>query len=150
MYMRFSATVGLFAAAAAVACVGAGSVGATDAAFHSVVTAKLVGTTEAPQKGSPAGSGTARITLNAKTGKACWTLSVKGIGLPLSAHVHKAPPGKAGPVVIPLGARWAKKGCVISPKKTIIAVATNPRGYYVNVHTKKYLNGALRGQLRAG
>jgi hypothetical protein len=39
-------------------------------------------------------------------------------------------------------------GCVQVPKKTLVAVGTNPRAYYVNVHTKKYRNGAIRGQLR--
>ena len=28
------------------------------------------------------------------------------------------------------------------------AVANNPAAYYVNVHTQKFLNGAVRGQLR--
>jgi hypothetical protein len=75
---------------------------------------------------------------------------VKGLDKTLSAHVHKAPPGKVGPVVIPLGARFVTKGCVIVPKRSLKAVETNPRAYYVNVHTKRYLNGAIRGQLRAG
>jgi CHRD domain len=99
-------------------------------------------------KGSPVGSGTAVIKLYRSAGKACWTLSVKGLDKTLSAHVHKAATKKTGPVVIPLGARFAKKGCVTGLKaKTIDAIVKNPAGYYVNVHTKKYLNGAIRGQL---
>jgi hypothetical protein len=109
----------------------------------------MSGRAEVP-KGSPSGSGTAAIRLNTATGKACWVLRVHGLGTPLSAHVHKAPRGKNGPVVIPLGARFTAKGCVQSTKKVVRAVAKNPGAYYVNVHTRKYLNGAIRGQLHAG
>ena len=116
--------------------------------FHSTVSATLAGKSEAP-KGSPTGSGTAVVKFNTKTSQACWTLKVKGLDKTLSAHVHKAPPGKNGPVVIPLGARFATKGCVTIPMKTLRAVANIPGAYYVNVHTRKYLNGAIRGQLHA-
>jgi hypothetical protein len=39
---------------------------------------------------------------------------------------------------------------VRSPKKVVRAVAKNPGAYYVNVHTKEFGNGAIRGQLHAG
>jgi CHRD domain len=135
--------------AVAVAALGVGLPAAALAAgttLHPVVSAKLRGGAEVP-KGSPAGSGTAVVNLDTKRNKACWTLSVKRIDRALSAHIHKAPPGKAGPVVIPLGARFSTKGCVIAPRKAILAVARNPGAYYVNVHTKRYLDGAIRGQL---
>lgn len=106
------------------------------------------GSREIGSKGSPSGRGTAVVKLYRGAGKACWTLSVRGLDKALSAHVHKASPKKTGPVVIPLGARFAKTGCVTGLKpKTIDAIVKNPAGYYVNVHTKKYLNGAIRGQL---
>jgi CHRD domain-containing protein len=136
------------ALAASYAAASTGSASSTPT-FHSVVVAKLTGRTEVP-KGSGTGSGTARITLNLKTGKACWKLSVKSLDKTLSAHVHKAARGKTGPVVIPLGARFLTVGCVSLPKKSLTAVGRNPGAYYVNVHTKRYPNGAIRGQLRAG
>src|SRR5262249_46750994 len=111
---------------------------AADAAFHSVVSTKLSGSNEVP-KGPPGGSGAAVVNLNKKTSQACWTISVKGLDKTLSAHVHKGAPGKNGPVVIPLGATFAKKGCVRIPMKTLLAVGSNPTAYYVNVHTRKYL-----------
>ena len=75
---------------------------------------------------------------------------MKGIGRPLSAHVHKASADKIGPVVIPLGARFAADGCVVIPGRILRAVGSQPGAYYVNVHTNRYLNGAIRGQLQAG
>jgi len=135
-----AATVALFGAAASNGSARSG------AKFHSVIVATLSGKSEVPK--AAGGTGTARVTLNLKTSKACWRLSVKGLTKTLSAHVHKALPGKTGPVVIPLGARFLKSGCVTVPKSSLRAVGTNPRGYYVNVHTRKYPNGAIRGQLR--
>jgi hypothetical protein len=135
----------LFVAAAAALVLVLPAVGLA-AARGTVLSTKLRGSAEAA-KGSPTGSGTATITLDTKKSKACWTLSVHGIGKPLSAHVHKGPVGKAGPVVIPLGAGFTTKGCVSAPAKTLAAVAKKPGDYYVNVHTTKYLNGAIRGQL---
>jgi hypothetical protein len=114
---------------------------------HPVVAARLTASASVP-KGPKGATGTARITLNTKNHKACWKISVRGIDKPLSAHVRKAPPGKIGPVVIPLGARFTKTGCVLLPKKSVVAVGSKPTAYYVDVLTRKYLNGALRGQLR--
>jgi hypothetical protein len=150
----------LIAAAAAALGIALPAAGVAAGFATKKVSATLNGAAEVP-KGSPKGSGTAVVKLNATTRKACWTIKVKGIDKPLSAHVHKAPPGKTGPVVIPLGARFAKTGCVTvpKPKKTkanphpvdvLVAVAKHPRAYYVNVHTNKYLDGAIRGQLHAG
>jgi hypothetical protein len=114
----------------------------------STLRATMRGSAEVGNKGAPSGSGTAVIKLYRSQGKACWTLSVKNLDKTLSAHVHKANSKKTGPVVIPLGARFAKTGCVTGLKaKTIDAIVKSPGGYYVNVHTKKYLNGAIRGQL---
>jgi hypothetical protein len=111
------------------------------------LSANLRGSAEV-HKGSPTGRGTAVVRLYASAGKACWTLSVRGLDKTLSAHVHKARARRDGPVVIPLGARFAANGCVTGLKaRTINAIVRNPRGYYVNVHTRKYLNGAIRGQL---
>ena len=115
--------------------------------LHRVLTADLHGAAEV-SNGARGGSGRAVIRLSPRQGKACWTLTVEGVDKPLSAHVHRAPSGREGPVVVPLGDRYASRGCVQVPSKALEAVALRPERYYVNVHTRKHLNGAVRGQLR--
>ena len=90
------------------------------------------------------------ITLDLKKLTACWKLTVTGIGPPLSAHVHKGRAGENGVVRIPLGATYEPQGCVLIDRATLLAVGRAPRSYYVNVHTRKYSNGAIRGQLSPG
>jgi len=116
--------------------------------FDTILRTALTSAASVP-KGPAHGSGSAVIRLSKKDRQACWTITTKRIGKPLSAHVRKAPPGKVGPVIIPLGARFTQTGCVFLPLKAIKAVSAQPAAYYVDVLTHKYLNGALRGQLRA-
>lgn len=111
-----------------------------------VLRAKLTGAAEKP-KGSPTGSGTAVIRLKRATLQVCWRLAVRGIDKPLSSDIRKAPPGKNGPVSVPLGPRYEATGCVKVPRATLVAVAKRPKAYYVDVHTRKYFDGAIRGQL---
>ena len=109
---------------------------------------KLTGSQEVP-KVSVAGNGNATITLKRTTGKVCYRLSWKGIGVPLASHIHKGAKGKNGDVVVALfGTPPAKhSGCVTAKKTVIAAIAAKPHNYYVNVHTKKYPAGVVRGQL---
>src|SRR5262249_11707379 len=48
-------------------------------------------------------SGVANISIDTATNQICWAISVGGMsGAPILAHIHKAPVGVAGPVVVPL------------------------------------------------
>ena len=111
----------------------------------------LTGAEEAPGPGDPDGSGTAFLSLNPGQGEVCFELSVSGIALPATgAHIHVAPAGSPGPVVVPLtppDASGASSGCVSASRDLIIAIIQNPDAYYVNVHTTKFPPGAVRGQL---
>jgi hypothetical protein len=119
----------------------------TDTGPPVLVTATLTAANAVP-KGPAGASGTARLTLDVDTGEACWTIAVKGLDRSLSAHVHEAPPGKVGPVVIPLGDRFSRKGCVLSSSRALREVAAEPGDYYVDVHTVEHLDAAVRGRLR--
>jgi CHRD domain len=107
--------------------------------------ATMSGKVEVP-KGDPDGTGTAEIKVTGK--KVCWELKTAKIGKPNAAHIHKGKPGKAGPVVIPLGATYKAKGCTTTTMANATALAAKPGSFYVNVHNAKYPAGAVRGQLR--
>jgi hypothetical protein len=140
----------IFATLAAALIVPVLALGAS-VAMSPVVSAKLSGTAEAPKKGPPAGSGIVVLHLDAKKGTVGWDFkAVKGIDEPLAAHIHEAAKGKAGPVVVPLGKAYTAHGTIKASKKEIAEIEEHPNAYYVNVHTKKYPDGAIRGQLAAG
>ena len=106
---------------------------------------KLTGGVEVP-KGAPAGSGQASITITGT--KVCWAFTkIKGITRPLVSHIHKGGPGKAGPVVVPLGGAFKLKGCTTTTAAIAKAIVAKPGAYYVNIHTPKFPAGAIRGQL---
>jgi CHRD domain len=125
----------------ALAFAAAGSVGGP------AVVAKMSGKVEVPP-GDPNGKGNATIHLNTKTGRVCWSFTYKNIDKPTAAHIHEAAKGKSGPVVVPLGTKFARKGCTKAAKGEVKEILKKPAKYYVNIHTAKYPNGAIRGQLR--
>jgi hypothetical protein len=130
--------------------VAAGLAPAALGSMHPEVAAKLTGGVEVP-KGAPAGKGIVNITLDGAKGRVCWTFEgITGIGKALAAHIHKAPVGKAGAIVVPLGASYKAKGCTTATKTVVAGIEAKPNAYYVNVHTAKYPAGAIRGQLVAG
>ena len=75
----------------------------------------------------------------------------------VAAHIHQAPAGVAGPVVVPLfvspaqptSARHIKQSGAVTPNAgtTGANLCSNPSAYYVNYHTTPFPAGAIRGQL---
>ena len=73
----------------------------------------------------------------------------------VAGHIHQAPVGVPGGIVVPLFAGPAtsnshiKLGGVATPNAgtTGAALCQNPGAYYVNYHTTAFPNGAIRGQL---
>ena len=120
------------------------AVAQTGGALH----AQLTGEQEVPGPGDPDGSGSATVwTIPPNT--VCYKLTARGIAPPNAAHIHEAPPGVAGPVVLPLRPpTWGvSAGCTKAAPALVSALAANPSGYYVNVHNAPYPEGAVRGQL---
>ena len=112
--------------------------------------AAMSGAQEVPPA-DPDGSGTAWLTLNYGQSEVCWVLFVEDIVLPASAaHIHRAPAGTNGGVVVPLSAPdatgWAA-GCATADQELIKEIQQSPSGFYVNVHNSVYPGGAVRGQL---
>ena len=73
----------------------------------------------------------------------------------VAGHIHLAPVGLAGAIVVPLfaspgtTARHIRQSGVATPNAgtTGAALCTNPSAYYVNYHTTAFAGGAIRGQL---
>ncbi len=105
--------------------------------------------------GDPDGSGFAELRLNPGQEQVCFTLEVANIPLPAGAagaHIHAAPSGTNGPIVVPLLAPGqpdaaTESGCVDADRELILDIMLNPEHYYVNVHTFEHPPGAIRGQL---
>ena len=110
----------------------------------------MTGAAEFPAgSGSPDGSGVAAITVNGST--VTFSILVKGISTPTLAHIHKAPLGASGSVVIdfhaPVFTNGFATGTATGSAGDIADLLANPSSYYVNVHTAEFPQGALRGQL---
>jgi hypothetical protein len=109
----------------------------------------LTGAAEAPGPGDPDGSGTATFRINPGQGRICYTLSVSGIAPARAAHIHIAPAGSPGPIVVPLDAPTAgvSSGCATVRRELARDIIRDPADYYVNVHNADFPAGAVRGQL---
>jgi hypothetical protein len=120
------------------------------------VSTVLSGTNETPPNASAAtGSFSGRVV--PYKGKLCYTLSVSGLqGNATAAHIHEAPPGVAGPIVVPLATPPASTSftdteCLTGLDHVLLRkIARHPTDYYVNVHSTVFPGGEIRGQLAKG
>jgi hypothetical protein len=117
-------------------------------ACHSV--AKMDGSQETPPVPTP-GTGAADFVRSAPN-ELTYTYTWQGLlGNAQAAHIHKAPPGTPGPIVVPLSPPSGHSGSV-SDKASVDPlllddICANPGDYYVNVHSDLYPGGEIRGQL---
>lgn len=111
----------------------------------------LFGAEEVPGPGDPDGSGDATITVRpGKNAQVCWDVSVEDVETPTAGHLHEAPAGVAGPVVVAFSnaaGSFDFAGCAPVSKELAKDVIKNPADYYVNVHNAPFPAGAVRGQL---
>jgi uncharacterized protein (DUF2147 family) len=118
---------------------------ATSIAANVKYKADLKGSSEVPPTGS-SGSGKANVTYDTKSKKLSWVIAYSGLtGEPTAAHFHgPAAPGKnAGPVVDISGD--IKKGSAeLTPEQ---AKDLQAGKWYVNIHTEKFPDGEIRGQV---
>ena len=107
----------------------------------------MTGEKEVPGPGDPNGIGKANIKVF--RAKVCYTLTARRIAPATAAHIHKAPKGEAGPIVVPLKppTDGSSRGCKDISRSLSEALREHPSRYYVNVHNRPYPDGAIRGQL---
>jgi CHRD domain len=99
--------------------------------------------------GQPGASGETELRLNSGQEEICYTTTAEGLTHPLTgAHIHRAPAGVAGPIVVPFPTeQGVGSACVFAPRELIKEIRQNPEAFYVNVHTTAFRAGAIRGQL---
>jgi hypothetical protein len=111
--------------------------------------ATLTGANE-PGGGDPDGYATAEVSVADKLDQICYDVNnVRNIEPITGAHIHRGAPGVNGPVVITLkpANEGGYKGCFNRSEWTQDSLESNPGGFYINLHTASYPNGAIRGQL---
>jgi len=111
----------------------------------------LSGANEVPPA-DPDGTGTATVTVDNATSQLCYTLAVQNIALPAAAaHIHRGAAGVKGDVVVPFDVSPDASGnatsCVSVDAALLQEIANNPAGFYVNVHSSEFPDGAVRGQV---
>ena len=150
--------IALFAALAIVLTITASSVSA--GGLHArVFLVRLTGDQEATATcapptvcGDPDASAGMVILVLPRKDVVCFVTKWRNIdGTVVAAHIHPAPVGVPGPVAVPLfsgtfNGTDRARGCV-SGQGFADDIASNPSGFYVNIHSSVYPAGAVRAQL---
>ena len=106
--------------------------------------------------------GSAKLTINPGQEEVCWSVGAitltAGDALPFAAHIHIAPEGIAGPIVVDIfgGAAAAPAPtsyptgttCVHGDRDVLTAILRDPDAYYLNLHNTQHPAGVMRAQLR--
>jgi hypothetical protein len=148
MHKRTAGIVTILATGAALLVAVSVASGSSSATQY---TAKLTAGQEIPKPaGVPSGAtGTFTATLTGSTLK--WTLTYSHLsGAAQAAHIHLGKKGVAGNVIVPLCATPTACKSPIKGSAKVSATWIKDMGAgktYVNIHTKKNLNGEIRGQV---
>jgi CHRD domain len=139
----------IIALVAAALALGSGIVGVVAvtpaAAFVATYTANLAATNEVPPNATGY-VGNATITIDSQTNEVCVlaNTNVPDTDPIILQHIHQAPAGVNGPIVIPF---TGLIDCETADPTLVTSILNDPAGFYFNVHTTAFPAGALRGQL---
>lgn len=108
--------------------------------------AVLLGSNEVAA-GDPDGFGTATMSIDNVANTISWSILALNIELPLAgAHIHAAPAGVNGPVIVNFSGELSGSGLFDADLASI--TPANAADFYVNLHTASFPAGAIRGQLQ--
>jgi hypothetical protein len=113
----------------------------------------LEGRLVTPGPGDPrAGGGYVDFSLEPSENRLCYLIFPVVSSPPTVAHLHKGGAGANGPIVLTLKAdpaEWRPPTTCVGIEPALLAdILAHPGGYYVDVHSKAFPNGAVRGQVR--
>jgi hypothetical protein len=152
-----------FAAAAAFSTLASTTASASTAGTTAGITVPPI-TTGAPATLIASLEGRNEVTAGAAQGQALeligvqgntlsYAISWRGIGTPTEADIHAGARGVDGPVVVSLFATphlddgFASGTVTITDPSLANALHSDPGSFYADLHTSKFPDGALRGQL---
>lgn len=123
------------------------------------LTAQLSGDQEVPTPGGPAAGapgGKASALVEVKGDRVTFGFTWQNISAPTLGHIHQGPAGQNGDVKVPLfttampdTVNAAAGQVTVTDAALAQSLRTGPAGFYVNLHTKEFPGGAVRGQLKA-
>jgi hypothetical protein len=119
--------------------------------FYAVGTA-LFGENEVGHEGAGEdASGSFSGEIDMEAGTLCYFLEIEGLDGFTAGHIHKGDKNSNGPPVAVLelagGGADAEAVCAEVDAELLEDIGKNGEDYYVNVHTRRYPAGAIRGQL---
>lgn len=146
--MRTSRVGAALATAAALLLLSAGPAYAEEV----TLTGSGSGADEAPGPGEDGATIEGEVTIDTETGVITYTVSVAGNAEDVAAaHIHEAPAGTAGGVVVELDAAAVMSGseATVTVEPALAAeIAGSPENYYLNAHSASFPDGFARAQLQ--
>lgn len=111
--------------------------------------ADLKGASEVPPTNS-AGTGKLEATLDTDSKVFTWTVTYEGLsGDAIGAHFHAGAKGAAGDVVVPIPDPLASPINGNAKLTDDQITQLKGSGWYLNIHTAKFPDGEIRGQVMA-
>jgi hypothetical protein len=120
----------------------------------------MTGAQEVPAA-DPDGRAAVDLRIDVNAGRVCFDIKTDAVGTPNRGHIHFAPPGANGGIVVPFFELAAVptdprhdalengriEDCVSADPTVLEAIVASPGLYYVNLHNARFPGGAVRGQL---